>query len=397
MAIKKLVVISSYPEKGFTHGRKTVGVASYTKNTLLGIKDLNKNLKIVVLSEIFDQPENYSEKGITIKRVWKRGRVFDVFKIFNQAQREKTKHIFLTFEAYMFGGLIKAILLIPTLVIFKLTRKKVYLALHQVIQDFESIEKNKLKSLTMNLFKTIFFQLLVILSFKIIVFEKRFKQILGNQKKIVVIPHAVEEERVIDRKRARKKLGLIENEFYVLYFGFLSPYKGVDLLTKLWKRIKGGKLILAGGGNPNHMGNPNYSGFVHKTIKEAREAGIIAPGFIPEEQRPLYFSAADLFILPYQMFMSSSGPLSMAFGFKKPVLLSRQSAGYFETDDMKEALKQAGLKPLDVIFDFDLNNLNQKLKWVRKNMSKLRKFSLLMSEKRNWKNIGKMYLRVLNE
>ena len=81
MAIKKLVVISSYPEKGFTHGRKTVGVASYTKNTLLGIKDLNKNLKIVVLGEILDKPEQYLEEGIQIKRIWKRSKFLDIFKI----------------------------------------------------------------------------------------------------------------------------------------------------------------------------------------------------------------------------------------------------------------------------------------------------------------------------
>jgi len=192
-------------------------------------------------------------------------------------------------------------------------------------------------------------------------------------------------------------LGFKLDDFYVLYFGFLSPYKGANLLVEQWTKNKGERLILAGGGNPNHMKDKGYARFVNNTLEKAKTIGILAPGFIPEKEIPLYFSATDLFILPYQVFMSSSGPLSMAFGFEKPVLLSHQLAGYFETDDMKETLKEAGLKPSDVIFDFDLNNLNQKLKWARKNMSKLRKFSLLMSEKRNWKNIGKMYLKVLNE
>jgi glycosyltransferase involved in cell wall biosynthesis len=397
MNSKKLVVISSYPEKGFIHGRKTVGVASYTKNTLLALKRTNKNLKIVVLGEILDRPEQYLEEGIQIKRIWRRSKFIDIFKIPFAVQKEKSDKVVVAFEAYMFGGFLKLFFFLLTLLIMKLSGKKIYIILHQIIEDFRLIEKNKLKARLLNILKTIFYQVLIGISHKTIVFEERFKKALGDKKKIITIPHAVEKMRAVSQVEARKRLGFKLEDFYVLYFGFLSPYKGANLLVELWNKNKEERLILAGGGNPNHMKDKKYARFVKNTLKKARTLDILTPGFIPEKEIPLYFSAVDLFILPYQVFMSSSGPLSMAFGFEKPVLLSRQLAGYFETDDMKEVLKEAGLKPSDIFFDFNQNHLNQKLKWARKNIFKLKKFSLLIKEKRNWRNIGKTYLKVLDE
>jgi len=397
MTEKKIVVITSYPERGSIHGQKTVGLASYTKNTLLAIKNLDKSLQIVVLAEILKKPEEYQEKGILIKRIWRKGKIIDIFKILWQVRESKTNVILVPFEAYMFGSLPKIVPFLALFFLFKLSGKKIYFILHQIIEDFEKFEENKFKAKLLNLTKNVFYRLLLLISAKAIVFEEKFKRILGDNEKIVTIPHAVEKQKLMNKRLARKKLGLSQKNFYVLYFGFLSPYKGADFLVKAWKNVRGAKLILAGGGNPNHMADKKYARFVKNLISEAKKMGVLTPGFVAEEEIPIYFSAADLFILPYKVFISSSGPLSFAFGYDKPTLLSQPLKGYSESKDMKQALNEAHLEVNDLLFTLSKKDLAKKIFWARKNENRKRlaQFSRLMKEKRDWSKISKKYLEIL--
>ena len=47
-------------------------------------------------------------------------------------------------------------------------------------------------------------------------------------------------------------------------------------------------------------------------------------GFVPEENISNYYSVADLCMIPYREFISSSGPLSLALSYQRPVILSKE-------------------------------------------------------------------------
>lgn len=361
----KIIFISSYPEKLKIHGEKTVGGASYTKNLLKNLKKINRNSDIEVLAEIFDKKEIYEENGIVVNRIWKRNSISSLIKLTKYLVKTKSKKIIFSFEVYMFGSLLMNIYFLLMLLILKIARKNTILIIHQVV--------NELKLLYLPF---------IFLSDKLIVFEKYFKDILGNRNKIFFVPHAVEK---IKFKTAKIKNNLIKNKFKVLFFGYLSPYKGIRELTDIWEQ-KFGNLIIAGGGNPNHMKNKSYVNFV-KNIK--------ATGFVKEKQIPHYFLNSDLVIFPYKKFFSSSGPLSLTFSFEKPFLLSRPLEKYFESPDFAQALKETGLKKEDLIFDLNKKSLEEKLSWARKNLKKLSQFSKIMKEKRSWEKVAKMYIEVI--
>lgn len=368
--MKKIIIVSSYPSKLKIHDEKTVGVASYTKNLLLSLKKNKKDLGVEVLAEYFDKKESYVENGIKVERLWKRNSIISLFSLLKLLVCKKEKQIIFSFEAYMFGDIFINIFFFLMLVALKIFGKKIIIIFHQVVKELK-----------------FFYLPFLLLVDKVIIFENYFKNVLWNSKKVIFIPHAVEDFNI--------KKQILNNE-NILYFGYLSPYKGIDFLIEIWEKNYG-NLIIAGGGNPNHMGNKKYHNFVKNILNKAKEKKIITTGFLPEEEIVKYFKKTSLVIFPYKMFFSSSGPLSLAFSFEKPFIFSRPLEGYFESPDFKEALKETGLKKEDFIFDFNKKSFEKRLQWARNNLEKLSQFSKAMKEKRSWDKIAKIYLQVLEE
>jgi len=364
----KILVISSYPEKSLTHGKKTVGGASYTKNFVTNLKKSNESIDIKVLAEFFDKKDTYNENGITVNRIWKRYSFLSLANLMFYVLKNPADRILVSLEFYMFGGLLQNILFLIALCVWKISGKRIIIILHQVIESLK-----------------ILYWPIILLSEKVVVFEEKFRIILAN-KKVVFIPHAVEALEVINKLKSKK--------FRSIYFGYISPYKGIDSLIKLWRK-KYGLLTIAGGGNPNHIRNKKYLKTYKKLISMAKKKNIKTSGFIPEKKIADYFSKADLVILPYRMFFSSSGPLSLAFSYEKAFILSRPLLGYFKSLDFKETLRKTGLKKEDFIFDFNQRSFEDKFNWAKKNLNKLISFSRIMKEKRGWKKITKQYEKLL--
>src|SRR5579859_3739632 len=108
-----IVVISSYPPKDSTHHKSIVGVASYSKNTLLGITKAlvkhKKTTKLIVLAEkLPDSSDTYQEEGIFVERVWNRKSLSAFFTLASLliAKYGKPKTILIEFELSMFGGML---------------------------------------------------------------------------------------------------------------------------------------------------------------------------------------------------------------------------------------------------------------------------------------------------
>jgi glycosyltransferase involved in cell wall biosynthesis len=297
----------------------------------------------------------------------------------------------------MFGGLLSVVTMIPMLFYLKIKGKKIIMVLHQVLAgDIEVFEGNKLKALLLSSVRALYYKILLVVTDKIIVFEEEFRQRIGGGKKVEFIPHAVIQEIVLNKEATREKLGLDKEKHYIFYFGFLSPYKGVEELLDIWEDIDGIELIIGGGGNPNHMNKPTYKKFVDDVINKAKAKGVLTTGFIPEEQMRDYFSAVDIVILPYTVFMASSGPLSHAFSYGNGVLLSEPLRGYFNSPDMKRALDQSDISIEEICFSLD-RSIRNKILWGVHNLNKLKEFSHRMCRIRSWDVVGEKYIKVIKE
>jgi glycosyltransferase involved in cell wall biosynthesis len=124
----------------------------------------------------------------------------------------------------------------------------------------------------------------------------------------------------IPQKEAQIQLNLDSNYKYLLFFGFIRAYKGLDLLLEALadKRLinKPFKLIIAG---EFYEDKEKYEAIIRKHNLESML--IRATHFIPNSEVGLYFSAADLIVQPYKN-ATQSGVSQVAYHFEKPIIVT---------------------------------------------------------------------------
>ncbi|MBU4210862.1 glycosyltransferase [Patescibacteria group bacterium] len=414
-----LIVIASYPPQNQIHGKGTVGVASYTKNTLLSIsKTAKKTPKILVLAEkLLNQKIKYQEKNITIIRCWQRNSFFAYFQILKQINTHQASNILIEFEMAMFGNPILNSLLPLLLLFLKIKNKKTTIVLHQIVLDFNKIsghigqKQNSSLNYLLSFLSKIFYKLIISFSSQIIVFERFLKDKLAtiaNPKKIIIIPHGVEPKNIkTNTKTVSQQLNISSKDFVITTFGFLAWYKGTDWLAKTMSNYldkfpnSNLKLVIAGGPNPNHLDKPFYQNFIKnlKKLTQKHPKNIIITNFVDEKDIASYYSLSHLIVLPYRTGMSSSGPLSLAFTHRKAFLLSKPISPILGTKDIDSSLKKLNLNNKDITFNLSSQDFITKVKQLKKNPSKLdllSKLSQLVYRQRLWTNIAKQYIQILN-
>ena len=125
---------------------------------------------------------------------------------------------------------------------------------------------------------------------------------------------------LLDKSEARHALGLDPAGRYVLFFGFIRDYKGLDLLIDAFgdPRLQdmGVKLIVAG----EFYGNPQpYLDRIRSL--DISDIVVLHNDYIPDTQVNLYFGAADIVAQPYKN-ATQSGVTQVAFHFEKPMLVT---------------------------------------------------------------------------
>ena len=133
----------------------------------------------------------------------------------------------------------------------------------------------------------------------------------------------------LPRETALSLLNLSPDCRYVLFFGFIRAYKGLDLLLGYKGldlllgafaderlRQQNVKLIVAG----EFYGDPEP---YYKQIKDLRieDRVVLCTDFIPDSEVNRYFSAADIVAQPYKT-ATQSGVTQIAFHFEKPMLVT---------------------------------------------------------------------------
>jgi D-inositol-3-phosphate glycosyltransferase len=124
----------------------------------------------------------------------------------------------------------------------------------------------------------------------------------------------------VRKSEALLKLGLGENISYLLFFGFIRAYKGLDLLIEAFsdERFRNRKIKLIIAGEFYDDIRP-YKDLVRK-FKLENEV-IFFDRFINDNEVGLFFSVADLVVQPYKN-ATQSGVTQIAYHFEKPMLVT---------------------------------------------------------------------------
>jgi D-inositol-3-phosphate glycosyltransferase len=120
---------------------------------------------------------------------------------------------------------------------------------------------------------------------------------------------------------AKRRLGLREEEGAILFFGRITPYKGLEYLIAAFRRLlarrENYRLIIAG--KPDNC--EGYWRAIREDIRDDVQKGrmLLREGFIRDEETEVYFKAADVLVLPYRD-IYQSGVLFLGHSFGLPAL-----------------------------------------------------------------------------
>jgi glycosyltransferase involved in cell wall biosynthesis len=131
---------------------------------------------------------------------------------------------------------------------------------------------------------------------------------------IHVVPHPyIPETRTFDRDALRAKLGFRKDDRVIGFFGFLTSAKRAEIVMETFRAANDPHLKLLIVGEPA----PNID------TETLQGEGIVLTGYVPDEDFPAYYAAADRFVnLRYPSAGETSGTLIRAFDAGKPVAVS---------------------------------------------------------------------------
>jgi glycosyltransferase involved in cell wall biosynthesis len=133
----------------------------------------------------------------------------------------------------------------------------------------------------------------------------------------------------VGKNESRAKLGIQNEGYIILFFGFIRKYKGLDLLLEAVKILKEKKWNPMDAGWKVMIAGEYYedAGPYNQLIQQEgiRDCLILRTDFIPNTQVKYYFGAADVVIQPYRN-ATQSGVTPLAYHFEKPMIVTRVGA-----------------------------------------------------------------------
>lgn len=215
---------------------------------------------------------------------------------------------------------------------YKLLGKKIVLTAHNV-----NFAKRDRKDSTLN---RLTLRIQYRLADHIFVHTEKMKSELQEEfgvreARITVIPFGINNavpHSVLTPKEARHRLGISEKEKTILFFGRITPYKGLEYLIGALRLISksGSDYRVLVAGRPDRC--EDYWKSLQDLMREDVENGrvLLRSEFIPDEETEIYFKAADVLALPYKN-IYQSGVLFLAYSFGVPVLAA-------DVGSLKEAI-----------------------------------------------------------
>ena len=143
--------------------------------------------------------------------------------------------------------------------------------------------------------------------------------------RVTVIPFGINNavpNTALTPAEARQRLGIRDGEKTILFFGNITPYKGLEYLIAAFRQIlarcEDYRLIIAG--RPDNCERYWTHDPGRRSVRTCRAGRVLLRAdFIPDDETEIYFKAADVLVLPYRH-VYQSGVLFLGHSFGLPVL-----------------------------------------------------------------------------
>jgi glycosyltransferase involved in cell wall biosynthesis len=316
-----VAMVSPYPSVTTTSDMPS-GVAGYTERLAAALSD--EGMRVHVLAPTVEGEPALTDLGggVTVERCYRRGATALPMAAL-AARRCGAPVVHVQFETFLYGGPASIPGLVPALAGLRRRRSGPVVTLHQVVDPstiddaFTAMHRVRVPPAVARLGLTAVQRMVPALAAATVVHEQSFARVVPSA---VVVPHGVDSATPSSERTqlAKQELGLRADRLNVLCFGFLAPYKGLEVALQAAALAPEVELIVAGGSHPRLAQPDGYA----DDLKRRYGTAARFTGYVPDAQVPALFEAADLLLLPYPTPFATSGPLALALGFGTPVLCS---------------------------------------------------------------------------
>lgn len=147
-----------------------------------------------------------------------------------------------------------------------------------------------------------------------------------EKNKIKIIPHGINNrvsKKGISQEDARSKIGISVNSKVILFFGYIRPSKGLDLLLQSLERLvkddSNYLLIVAGS---TELYSDYFAQVENFVLQNSLSSNVLFQiCFVPDSAVEQYFMAADCLVLPYRTIFQT-GVIFLSYRFGLPVIVT---------------------------------------------------------------------------
>lgn len=317
MNLKRIAVFG--PSKKFLSG-----VSYYTihfSNALSEIIDVNTVLfRNMLPKRLFPGWRRVGE-DLTKLEFNEKVKVFEILDWYDPFSWIKAYHIAKQCDALIFQWWTSSVahMYFAIEILNKLSAKKpVVIEFHEVVDPLES------SIIPIKIYSRVMGRLIRRLAYHYVVHSESDRKLICEiygipDKKISIIPHGIYDQyrRV---ENAKKKIG-IDEDFAILFFGLLRPYKGVKYLIKAFEMlpvevVRDSRLLIVG----ETWEDKDSVKLAKSSIY--RDKITVVNRYVSDEEISLYFSASDVLVLPYTR-ASQSGVAHIAMALGLPIIASK--------------------------------------------------------------------------
>jgi glycosyltransferase involved in cell wall biosynthesis len=364
-------------------GRLPSGVASYTERLSSALADQGMAVRVVAPT-VDGEPRRACAGGVIVERTYRPGATALPAAAL-AARRSGAPIVHLQYETFLFGGLSSLPGIVPALA--GLRPQSPVVTLHQVVdpasvdREFTRVHRVRIPHPVARAGLATVQRTVRTLSAATVVHEPSFGRVVPDA---VVVPHGVDVADPPPAAGLKAALGLHPGRLIALCFGFLSPYKGLEVALEA-AVIAGDavELVVAGGSHPRLAGRDPYAeDLVRRYGHAARFVG-----YVPDAEVASWFGAADVLLLPYPRPFATSGPFAQALGFGTPVLCS-------------PALARCVGAPQTLAAPTDPGPLAARLTELardRRQLQALRETTRSLAAGRSWPDVARRHIRLYEE
>lgn len=383
MPPREVVLIGPYPKPGQRHEGSS-GVASYTANLAHALVANDATVTVVAPREAGIDLAEHHDGGVRVLRAFDRGgRALPTAATAAIALDPDVVHVQL--ELFLYGGPTALLGAAPALAQLRRHRLGPIVTLHQVVdpnhvdRDYTVLHGVTAPPAAARAGVRALQATVGHLARRTIVHEPAFAGFVPGA---VAVPHGIESPTAVDRAAARLRLG-IGDRLCVLCFGFVAPYKGIDVALAAADRLGDDiEVVVAGGEHPRLAGGIGAGYAAGLERRHGHRSRFT--GWVDDADVHAWFAAADVALFGYRKPFAASGALALALAHGTPVLLSTELASCIG------APAELAVAPEPTALAARLGELAAD----RRALDELGAWSAALAEGRRWTEVGARHLDV---